>query len=35
VLVVLNAGVMQRFERVVALPNPKVNEFSGRIQAFC
>ncbi len=27
VLVVLNAGVMQRFERVVALPNPKVIEF--------
>ena len=28
----LNAGVMRRFERVVALPDPKVNEFPGRFQ---
>jgi hypothetical protein len=34
VLVALNAGVMQRFERVVALPNPKVLNFSCRINAF-
>jgi hypothetical protein len=34
VLVALNAGVMQRFERVVALPNPKVLNFPCRSSAF-
>ncbi len=31
--VALNAGVMQRFERVVALPDPKDIEFPSRIRA--
>jgi hypothetical protein len=32
--VVLNAGVMQRLERVVALPNPKVSEFPAASMLF-
>jgi hypothetical protein len=34
VLVALNAGVMQRFERVVALPNPKVLKFPAAATLF-
>ncbi len=33
-LVVLDAGVMQRFERVVALPNPKVLNFPAALTLF-
>jgi hypothetical protein len=29
-VVALNAGVMRRFERVVALPDPKLLNFPGR-----
>jgi hypothetical protein len=34
VVVALNAGVMRRFERVVALPDPKILNFPSRHNTF-